>query len=386
MATLVKIAFERVSAAGAALVASPIIFVFFSQFLLGVLQLKAFFFYTGGEYLAFSSAYLSGSILAILLSLNAENEILGGNWSSAFRKYLNASWMLGTLAVGATIFTNGLIPNFFAFAFLQVCIRIFVAWANSAAPAPAILIMAGTAVCVAACLLTMPWLILVIFAALAVAKASGSGSDVIPVAREAHALYLSFRAFLAYLPHTLSGIVIGNFDRFLALSFVGGQSAELYLRTLQICAWATFMVYPILFFIRRQIISRQHLRGFNEAARVLSIFLILIISVFCIIAYLISYTKSPIELNYILIFLLLLATACSQSYQSISILIFIRKQFSVINRITLTSSVVGAATSVTLVWFYSSPVSLAAGLLAGWAAQFAMTARALGSIRLHNDD
>lgn len=382
MAASARIYFGRVIAAGMAFAASPVVFVFFSQFLIGTLQVKAFFSYTGDEYLTFSSAYLGGSILAILLSLNAENEILGGDWNSAFNKYLNASWMLGVLAVGTTIVTNAEIPNLFAFAFLQVSIRIFVAWANSALPSPVVLILAGIAVSLAAWLLALPGLILVIFAALVVAKASGRGVNVIPVVREGHALYMSFRAFLAYLPHTLSGIVIGNFDRFLALSFVGGASAELYLRTLQIFAWATFILYPFLFFVRRQVILRNQLRNANEALQIFAIFLISIISIFFILIYLISLSNYPIELNYFVMLTLLLAMACSQSYQVISILIFIRKDFGVINRITLTSCFIGATISVVLVWLYASPVSLAAGLLAGWASQLAMATRAAESGRL----
>jgi hypothetical protein len=384
MLVYVKFSFYTALSRLEKLIRSPIAFVFFSQFLLGIIQVKAFFSYSGEDYLDFSFSYLIGSVGAIILSLNTENEILAGVWNSALKKYFTILVSGGVLISMYAMSVGQIVPHFLAFTFLQVSIRIFVAWANSAKPFPIALAIGGVAVMVTAVFLSLNSLIIVIFGALAIAKKSGAGVPASRIEQEGRFLFKSFQAFLAYIPHTLSGIVIGNIDRFLALNYVNGNVAETYLRTLQMLSWSTFVMFPIVFAMRRRIIEIGQIAKYREAVSVFSIIIILLSFNFFSIYFLINLYNFDIQIHNESILLLLVAISFSQSYQVLSIILFIGKEYSKINKITVLSSIFGAIVSIGLVWAYESALALAIGLLVGWGMQFGLTVRELMRYQLRS--
>jgi hypothetical protein len=359
---------------------SNAMFALVFQGISGLIQLKAFIAFSGADYLAFSAAYLAGSMLAILVALNFENMILGGRWTRSVRNYVTAIWLLGMIAALITWRMSGTGPHMalsvVVFCSLNVCSRIFLAWASHARPStfgPSI----AAAFVVAICLLGDFSLVLIaalIAFPLVAWRAQG------PLAQDGvglrQVLVTSTAEFLGYLPHTLSGLAIGYLDRFVALSIVGGVEAEGYLRTVQIFSWAAFVAYPVVFYSRSRVLKSEKL---NASALFRSVFLLAAVIAAAVLMILIVFwlTGRMTSFSFFALVLVFLAIVCSQSYQMVSPLNFINNRFNTVNRISLSSAAVVTALALTLVptWRTSEAMSLV--LLSGWSVQLVLTVSAL---------
>lgn len=342
----------------------------------GLIQVTAFLFFHGHEYLEFSRAFLEGTILSIILVLNFENIILGGQYSVSISKYFLFFWALGISTIAAVMILGSSVANFVVFCCWGVCCRIFLAWAATQPGKPFRLFLSALLV-IPACLagnlngvmalglLAMP---LAAPSILLVSQRTDRG-----VRAE---IWRSAGAFFRYLPHTASGLLLGYFDRYMALNVVGGMAAELYLRTVQICSWAAFICYPIVFAFRNRALRQgeQSLRNAFSMLLVLSAGLAASIGAILMVLRLIG--RAP-AVSAVLLSLCFLATVFSQFYQIASILNFVREKFSSINRITLLSGSVSLAIGFLIVKNYQSAIALAAMLLAGWFTQVVLTLHSL---------
>jgi hypothetical protein len=342
----------------------------------GLIQVEAFFSLRGADYLAFSAAYLLGTVLSLLLVLNFENLILAGRWSPAVQRYAAAIWTVGLAAALLAVLGQELVPSFVAFCSLGVCFRIFLAWANHARPAPGSLFAAGTLVLASSLAggLAQVTLAALLAFTLAAWRAQGPvlGKDdgIVAVGKD------SLLAFVKYLPHTLSGLVVGYVDRYVALNIVGGSAAEVYLRTVQVCSWAAFVAYPVVFQARGRVLQAGSLRA-CMALRILGLVAATIAAATAAILA-VSYFSGrlPVLLPWV-VGMVFMAIVCSQAYQVASSLNFVGERFSTINRITLGSAALVLLLAFGLVPAWKTAEALALVLLSGWCVQFGMTVAVL---------
>jgi hypothetical protein len=315
-------------------------------------------------------------MLAILVALNFENMILGGRWTRSVRQYLAATWLLGVIAALVTWRMGGAVPftaiSVVAFCSLNVCSRLFLAWASHARPSTFGPGLSGAFVLVS-CLLGDLSLVLVaaLMAFPLVAwRAPGPAAQACTGFRQV--LVKSAAEFLGYLPHTLSGLAIGYLDRFVAISIVGGVEAEGYLRTVQIFSWACFVAYPVVFYLRSRVLNVGKLDASTTSK---SIFLLAAaIAGTGLMILLLSYlTDRMPSVSFIALVFVFLAFVCSQSYQVVSPLNFINNRFNTVNRITLASAAVTVALALTLVPTWKSSEAMATVLLSGWLVQLVLT-------------
>jgi hypothetical protein len=355
---------------------SNAMFALVLQGISGLIQVKAFFALSGADYLAFSAAYLAGSMLAILVALNFENMILGGRWTRSVRHYLVATWLLGVVAALITLGQRGAVPftalSVVAFCSLNVSSRLFLAWASQARPSSFGPGLAGTSVLVS-CLLGD--LSLVLIAALMAFPllawgAQGPEAQAGPDLRQL--LATSTTEFFSYLPHTLSGLAIGYLDRFVALSIVGGVEAEGYLRTVQICSWAAFVAYPVVFYSRSRVLKSGTL-DVTTVSKAIFLLAAVIAATVLMILLLFWLNDRMSSVSIFALVLIFLAIVCSQSYQVVSPLNFVNNRFYTVNRITLCSAAVVVAMAFTLVPAWKSSEAMATVLLSGWLVQLILT-------------
>lgn len=342
----------------------------------GLIQVMAFLLLHGKDYLGFSRAFLEGTVLSTFLVLNFENTILGGKFSASVSKYFVFFWMLGMAAVVIGAVLGEKIPNFLVFCCWGVCCRIFLSWAASRPTAPARLFSAGLLVIVACVASDLNCVMAVSLLAMSIA-----GPEIFRIGRSMDGALLveircSAAAFVRYLPHTVSGLMLGYFDRYLALNVVGGSQAELYLRTVQICSWAAFTCYPIVFAFRNRILAsgEQSLR--NAFSTLLILSAVMAASIGMILIVLSFFEQAPAMSAFLLLFCFL-ATIFSQFYQVASILNFVREKFLAINRITLLSGCVSLAIGVWGVMRYQTAITLAVMFMAGWFTQVVLTVYSL---------
>jgi hypothetical protein len=351
---------------------SPALFALVFQGIMGLVQVEAFVSLQGEVYLAFSAAYLLGTVLSLLLVLNFENMILGGRWTTNVRRYFAAVWVVGLGAALAAVATRAQVPSFVAFCCFGVCFRMFLAWANHAQPAPPSLVAAGGLV-LASCLLADLGIVM-LSAMLAFplatwgarAPAAGPDDGLLTITRQ------SLLAFAKYLPHTLSGLAVGYVDRYVALQVVGGVDAETYLRTVQVCSWAAFLAYPVVFHARAQVLRAGELR-IAGATRIVGLVATIIgVAVVFIVALAHGTGRLPVLAPWA-VAIVFAAIVCSQGYQVASSLNFVGERFGAINRITLASAATVLLLAFTIVPIWRSAEALALVLLSGWLVQFTLT-------------
>ena len=242
-----------------ALFGSSAIFALVFQGINGLIQVKAFIALTGADYLAYSAAYLAGSVLAIIAALNFENMVLGGRWTRSVRHYLVGIWLLGMVAALLMWNLHSTVPmtvlSVLVFCSLNVCSRLFLAWASQARPSSFGPALAGALVLVSCLLGDLSLVLIAALMAFPLVAWRAQGPKAQASAGLRQVLVTSTAEFVGYLPHTLSGLVIGYLDRFVALSIIGGAEAERYLRTVQICSWAAFIAYPVVFYWRSRVLK-----------------------------------------------------------------------------------------------------------------------------------
>lgn len=355
----------------------PALFALTIQGLSGLIQVSAFVSLTGADYLSFSEAFLTGTALSLLLVLNFENEILGGAFSVAMRRYFLFFWVVGIADLLHAGLTHAAAPSFAAFAAWGVCSRMFLAWSSNRLPALAGTTVAGLAGLAA--LLSGAGLAIVMLVAMAafpLAALRTEGPPAAPDSAVHTAVVASARAFLAYLPHTLSGMLVTYVDRFVALKIVGGAPAESYLRAVQVCSWAAFLIYPVVFQTRSRLLQQRRLEPAAAMRGGAAIAASLVLGLATVLGALHLAGKAP-DAGAMAFALVLAALVCSQSYQVVSSLNFVERRFQTINRITLISAVTVLALGFGLVPVLRTTESLAFVLLAGWLVQLALTLASL---------
>jgi hypothetical protein len=359
-----------------ALFGSSAIFALVFQGINGLIQVKAFVALSGADYLAFSAAYLAGSMLAMLAALNFENMILGGRWTRSVRYYLVGTWLLGMVASLLIWSLHSMVPitvlSILAFCSLNVCSRLFLAWANQARPSSFGPLLAGALVLVSCLLGDLSHVLISALMAfpLVAWRAQGPEAQVGPDLRQV--LKTSTAEFLGYLPHTLSGLAIGYLDRFVALSVVGGVEAEGYLRTVQICSWAAFVAYPVVFYSRRRVLQSGKLEV-STVSKLILLLASVIAATALMFLVLFWLTDRMFSFSFFPLILVFLAVVCSQSYQVVSTLNFVNNRFGTINRITFYSAAVSVALAFTLVPLWKSSEAMSTVLLSGWLVQLVLT-------------
>lgn len=359
---------------------SNAMFALVFQGISGLIQVKAFVALSGVSYLAFTSAYLAGSTLAMFVALNLENKILGGGWTWAVRHYFIFTWLLGAVAsVVAWILRDTAqttLPLMVVFCSFNVCSRLFLAWASQARPSSYGPALAGAFVLVSCLLADLSQVLIVALMAFPLVAWRAQGPEAQADASLRQVLATSTAEFLCYLPHTLSGLAIGYLDRFVALSIVGGVEAEGYLRSVQICSWAAFVAYPVVFYSRSRVLKSGKIDVSTVSK---SIFLLAaVIAATVLMILLLSWlTDRMSSVSFFALILIFLATVCSQSYQVVSSLNFVNKRFKAINRITLSSAAVVVILALTLVPTWKSSEVMATLLLSGWLVQLILTISAL---------
>lgn len=355
---------------------SNTIFALVFQGINGLIQVKAFFALSGSDYLAFSTAYLGGAVMAVLVALNFENLILGGRWTQSVRQYLTAIWLLGMVVVLVAWSLPGTVPSTLllvvVFCCFNVCSRLFLAWASQARPSPLGPVLASVLVLFSCLVGDVSFVLLAGLMAFPMAAWRAQGPEVQAGVGLRQEVTNSAVKFFAYLPHTLSGFAIGYLDRFVALSFVGGVEAENYLRTVQICSWAAFVAYPVVFYSRARLLRAGKLDPgtmatffFPLVAVIAAVVLMILLST--------SLTDRRPSVSLSALVLVLLAILCSQSYQVVSSLNFVNNRFSTINRITLSAAAVVVTLAFTLVPTWKSAEAMATVLLSGWMVQLSLT-------------
>ena len=359
-----------------ALFGSSAIFALVLQAINGLIQVKAFVALSGADYLSFSAAYLAGSMLAILVALNFENMILGGRWTRSVRHYLAATWLLGMVAAliiwglrGVESFTA---LSAVAFCSLNVCSRLFLAWASQARPSSFGPGLAGALVLVSCLLGDLSIVLISALMAFPLVAWRARGPEAQAGTGLRQVLATSTAEFRGYLPHTLSGLAIGYLDRFVALVIVGGVEAESYLRTVQICSWAAFVAYPVVFYSRSRVLKSGKLDVSNVSKSIFLLAAVIAAAVMMIL--LLSWlTDRMSSVSIFALVLVFLAIVCSQSYQVVSSLNFVNNRFNTVNRITLCSAAVVVALAFTLVPVWKSSEAMATVLLSGWLVQLILT-------------
>lgn len=355
---------------------SNAMFALVLQGISGLIQVKAFVALSGADYLSFSAAYLAGSMLAILVALNFENMILGGRWTRSVRHYLAATWLLGMVAALIIWGLRGAAPftalSAVAFCSLNVCSRLFLAWASQARPSSFGPGLAGALVLVSCLLGDLSLVLIAALMAFPLIAWRAQGPEAQAGTGLRQVLATSTTEFLGYLPHTLSGLAIGYLDRFVALSIVGGVQAESYLRTVQICSWAAFVAYPVVFYSRSRVLKSGKL---DVSTVFKSIFLLAaVIAATVLVILLLSWlTDRMSSVSFFALFLVFLAIVCSQSYQVVSPLNFVNNRFNTVNRITLCSAALVVVLAFTLVPTWKSSEAMATVLLSGWLVQLILT-------------
>ena len=339
----------------------------------GLIQVEAFFALHGPEYLSFSAAYLLGTVLSMLFVMNFENSILAGRWTATVRRYFIAVWLLGLLAAGTALAWRVAVPSFLVFCCFGICSRIFLAWANHARPAATSLLLAAMLVLLASLVSSLAMVMLAAMLAFPLAAWRATGPELaadggsIPVLRD------SLLAFTKYLPHTLSGLAIGYVDRFVALNIVGGAEAELYLRTVQVCSWAAFVAYPVVFQARARVLQQGSLTLASALRTAAFLAGVMIIAGALIVTVAHLTGRMPVLSPFVLT-TVFLAIIFSQCYQVASSLNFVNDRFGTVNRITLSSAALVLLLAFTLVPAWKAADALALVLLSGWLLQFSLTA------------
>lgn len=355
---------------------SRTIFALVFQGISGLIQVKAYISLSGSDYLAFSAAYLAGSVLAMLVVLNFENLILGGRWTQSVRQYLAATWVLGMVAALVAWSLPGTVPSTLplvvAFCSYNVCSRLFLAWASQARPSSVGPGLAGALVLLSCLMADLSLVLVAALMAFPLVAWRAQGPEAQVGAGLRQVLVTSAVEFLGYLPHTLSGFAIGYLDRFIALSIVGGVAAESYLRAVQICSWAAFVAYPVVFYSRNRVLQAGKLHV-STVAKSFSLLAVVIAAMVLMILLLSWFTDRMPSISLFALFLVFLATVCSQGYQVVSPLNFVNNRFGTVNRITLGSAAVVVTLAFTLVPTWKSAEALATVLLSGWMLQLSLT-------------
>jgi hypothetical protein len=351
---------------------APALFALLFQGINGLIQVAAFFGLAGPSYLAFTAAYITGTIVSILFVLNFENTLLAGAATRSVRLYFVVFWLVGLASALAAVLWHSTVPSVVTFCCWGVCFRLFLAWATHAKPAPSGLLLAGS-LAMATCLLgDLPQLLVVAMLVFPLAAVGAAGPAVTPgdgFVLEARA---SVTAFAKYLPHTLSGLLLGYVDRYLALGVVGGAGAEVYLRTVQVCSWAAFLAYPVVFQARARVLQAGTLDG-GKALRVAgNVGATIAVAVAAILTVAYHSGRMPV-LEPVVVALAFGAVVCSQSYQIVSTLNFVGQRFGIINRITLSSAATVLLLGALLVPAVRTPVVLALVYFSGWFVQFGLT-------------
>lgn len=346
------------------------------QVLSGLIQVAAFIGLQGDEYLAFSQGFILGSAAASVAVLNFENSLLKGEFSRVVWRYFALLWLVGTFSLLATLAFGGRSPHLVTFFCWAVCLRLFLAWSN-AARAHLLIVTGAVALGAAATLLRSPAAVMLVGLLAMPALAAGKGClRTLDSGSFRSVAGRSLSAFLRYLPHTVSGLALAYFDRFLALNVVGGERAETYLRTVQVCSWAAFLCFPVVFELRRRVLRKAELRPRDVVVHLSWLALALAGSALAILAVL-SLTGNLPVLSWLVLAVVFLGILCSQGYQVLAAVNFVRERFSRINKITICSAALSIVVGIVLVGVWPTGLSLAVALLAGWAAQIVGTARSL---------
>jgi hypothetical protein len=354
----------------------PALFALGFQGVNGLIQISGFFALEGQPYLAFSEAFVVGNVIGIFLLMNYENIILAGNFTRSIRQYAAAAWVVGVVAAAIAVFQGSASPGAISFAAWTICIRVALAWANFNRPKPAALVIWVVLVGLAVLFGTPSQVILTCLLFLPLAASGLFFGEIAADEGFGPRLLHSARAFLKYLPHTICGIALAYLDRFLALSSVPDDLAELYLRTVQVCSWAAFVAFPVVFHLRSSMLKA----GVLTPRKALSILgaetVTMVLAVSSILGVLWSLGRGN-DTAWIPLAMVLAAIIFSQYYQIVSTLNFVLERFGTINRITLTSAASAAAVGLIGVWLYPRAETLALMLLTGWLLQSILTTRAL---------
>lgn len=365
-----------VNARLSALLHSRALFALVFQGINGLIQVSAFFGLQGQPYLDFSAAFLLGTVLSLLCTLNFENTVLAGTYTRSLRTYFVGFWLLGVASAAWAVVDASLVPSFVVFCAWGVCFRLFMAWANHARPVPTGLLACAALVLVACLRGQLAEVMLAAMLAFPIAAWRTHGPVVGDDRGLTSALRDSAAAFARYLPHTLCGLALGYLDRYVALTVVGGTDAETYLRTVQVCAWAAFLIYPVVFQSRNRVLHAGRLES-QMTVRVIGIVALAMAAATATILLVMQQLGRLPHLVPSVIALTAAALVCSQTYQIISTLNFVDQRFAAINRITLTSALVMVSLALLLVPALRSAQSLAVVLLSGWLIQLVLTVRTL---------
>jgi hypothetical protein len=346
------------------------LFALVMQGINGLIQVSAFFSLQGHAYLDFSAAYLLGTVLSLLLVLNFENTLLAGRWTVSLRRWAGGVWCIGTAGAAWAVAMGSAVPSFIVFCAFGVCFRLFMAWANRARPDPLPLALAGTLVLAACIVGRVSLVMLVAMLAFPLAAWRADGPALSPDDGIGTLLATSARAFARYLPHTVSGLVIGYVDRYVALNLVGGTPAETYLRTVQVVSWASFLAYPVVFHARSGVLREGRISTARAVKLVGQVASAIAVSMVVILA--VATHRIPMLAPMVLA-TVFAAIVCSQCYQVASSLSFVSERFGIINRITLASATAVLLLAFTMVPAWPSAQALALILLTGWSIQITLT-------------
>lgn len=354
------------------LVRSPIAFALVFQGISGLVQVSAFYSLAGQAYLDFTAAFLLGNVLSMAFVLNFENVLLAGVVTRSMRRYFTLVWTVGLVAAITTIGLHEAVPSFVAFCCLGVCLRLFLAWATHARPSPKGLALA-VVLTLSACGFGGPTHM--VLAAMLAFPLATWGAERPGVTDDKGILAISLDSlseFARYLPHTISGLVVGYVDRYAALQIVGGSGAESYLRTVQMCSWAAFIIYPVVFQARRQVlrIGRIGAAITIQVIGAVAVALALVAAAIYLLSHWVDHAPVLVPGVVILAFLAIMSGQCYQVFSSLN---FVGMRFGTINRITLTSAAVAMVLTCFLVPTLRTPESLATVLFSGWFCQVCIT-------------
>lgn len=341
----------------------------------GCIQLKAYISTVGVTYLQYQANFTIGAIVATVIGLNTANLILAGKFTRSSLKMFFILSLVGFIdSISSMIYRSDDVPGYIAFTCWFLTSRLLLSMGKLTNVPSFICITLGLSFIVLFLspiklnlLLGSGFLVLVLASAAMFRSFLEHDDGILSLLKE------SAISYAKYAPHTVMGICIGYLDRGLALNTLSPIDAEYYLRAVQLCSMAAFVIYPII------IVSRNTLLGIRLRITPVHLsYVLIVIAAFLSIAlglviYGFHYTGHVASLDSSLLVALFFWILLSQYYQSVSPLNFVNEQYQGINLTTCASMFVAIVGSAFYFMFFRHALSLALVTLCTWFTQSFLT-------------
>jgi hypothetical protein len=327
--------------------AAPLLLALLVQGATGVLQLSGYLGYQGADYVAFAAAFVTGAMLANILSLNTEALLLSGPTQSSGRRLVVGVAAAGLLMLAADVvvlrrgspsaltFTSWfLCGKFFLARHARQCPRVIGICAGGVLMLAALAMRWNATVCMAISLATL------LLLALSVPGPAAERDDGLVALLRA-----SVSSFVGYLPHVIAGVLLAYADRFSALHFYEASSSEFYLRLMQVASLAAFGAYPLVYSLRNELVAATAPPTGARLAALAALLAVGIGTLFLVALFGMESLRGSQALLQRAHWqeaavMMVLATVLAQLYQVTSMRIFVERRYGFINRGTILAALI----------------------------------------------